>query len=493
MKVLKQLCIWISVCGILSNTTLFAQENIGLKLGNYAGINGALLNPASTANYPLTWEFNIASAGAFLETNYAYFTRNENGNPISALQVIKNRENIKILGDNDQAFLPSDIIFQFRSYVVDTYRRLYLNTTVVGPSLLIRKNQHSFGIFTRARTIISGQRIDNDLAYPNFDRVAEGVDIISVPFKIGGMSWAEFGVHYGVSTDNTSIGINARYLQGYDAFFFNNNEEIEFQKLSNALSFPEGDFTYGFATNYDVETGEYNFQKNGMGGAFDIGFEYWAGGNDDKNYFFKIGASLLDVGLIRFNKNTQQHQLTEDNFDVIYDEFRNVNDEQEAVELLSQQVFGSNSTTYQKDKMSVWLPTSFSLQLDVQPIKNFYLNAIFMHRIRLEGPMIERQNSLSFSGRLETRWFELIMPMTIVNPLGEGGVGLACRVGPLTVGTDRLETFIAYDGSFLNNASIYASLKVRPTDLIGKNKRNYNANTKSSVECPKFQKKKKLF
>lgn len=493
MKILKQLCIWISVCVVLSNSSLFAQENIGLKLGNYAGINGALLNPASTANYPLSWEFNIASAGAYVGTNYAHLKR-QDGSFLSALQVIRSNEEIVVAGDNDQVIAPSDIVLQFNEGG-NTRKNIYLNTMVVGPSILIRKNQHSFGVFTRARSVISGQRIDENLAYPDFDEVPFGNDVSAQPFKVAGMSWAEVGVHYGVSTDNTSIGINARYLQGYDAFFFNSNQEVEFQKLSDALGFPDGDFTYGFATNYDIETEEYNFQRNGMGGAFDIGFEYWAGGNDNKNYLFKIGASLLDVGLIRFNQNTQQHQLTEDNFQVIYDEFRNVNDEQEAVELLSQQVFDNSSITYQKDNMSIWLPTSFSVQLDVQPIKHFYLNATVMRRIRLEGPMVEHQNSLSFSGRIETRWFELIMPLTYTND-GEAGVGMACRVGPLTVGTDRLHTFVSRTGlstTELSSASVYASLKVRPIDLKGKNKRQYNANTKSSVECPKFQKKRKLF
>lgn len=478
----------------LWSTTLFAQEQAGLSTGNYAGTNGLFLNPASTANYPLNWELNLVSAGAYFGNNYAYLERAD-GSGLSGLQVLRNTDLIELPNEGEQPNSPNAILLRFYRGE-DTPKNAYLNVNVVGPSFLLRKDQHSFGIFTRARSITSVQRIHPDLAYPDFDENLLGTDINANAFKVGMMNWAEIGLHYGVSTTNTSIGINARYLQGYDAAFFNNNQDIAFTELSDALNFPEADFTYGFATNYDIEAGEYNVQANGRGAAFDLGFQYWEGGTDEMNYRIKIGISLLDVGLIRFGQNAQRHQLSTNDFPFIYDEFADISSEEEAVEVLSTQAFAESSATYQQDNFNIWLPTAFSAQVDFQLIKNFYLNAAIIRRIKLEGPMVERQNSFSLSARLETRWFELFVPLTYTHD-GQGGPGLAVRVGPLTVGTDRLYTFLSSTSASteaLTGSDIYASLKIRPVSLKREKKnRKYNANTKSSVDCPKFQKQKKLF
>ena len=479
----------------LWSTTLFAQEQAGLSTGNYAGTNGLFLNPASTANYPLNWELNLMSVGAYFGNNYAYLEKADGSN-LSGLQVLQNTDLIEVPTNGEQSNSPNAILLKFyRSE--DRPKNAYLNLNVVGPSFLLRKEQHSFGIFTRARSITSIQRIHPDLAYPDFDETPLGTDINVNTFKVANMNWAEIGVHYGLSTDNTSIGINARYLQGYDAIFFNNNKDIEFTESLTTLNFPEGDFTYGFATNYDVETGEYKVQSNGKGAAFDIGFQYWAGGNDEMDYRIKVGVSLLDVGLIHFGQNAQKHHLnTTDNFNFLYQEFSNIESEEELVELVSTQALNESSATYQQDNFNIWLPTAFSAQIDFQVINNLFLNAAIMRRIRLDGPMVERQNSLSFSARLETRWFELFVPLTYTQD-AEGGIGLACRVGPLTVGTDRLHTLWASEiasTSSLTSSDIYASLKIRPI-AFNREKKNkkYHSNTKSSVDCPKFQKRKKLF
>ena len=50
----------------------FSQEQLGMRLSNYSGINGTMLNPAFNVTTPLRWDINVVAAGAFIENNYIY-------------------------------------------------------------------------------------------------------------------------------------------------------------------------------------------------------------------------------------------------------------------------------------------------------------------------------------------------------------------------------------------------------------------------------------
>ena len=46
---------------------IYSQEQLGLRLDNYAGANAIALNPAANAaTNPLTWDVNLAGAGFWL-------------------------------------------------------------------------------------------------------------------------------------------------------------------------------------------------------------------------------------------------------------------------------------------------------------------------------------------------------------------------------------------------------------------------------------------
>ncbi|HMC86941.1 MAG TPA: hypothetical protein VKI61_15545, partial [Chitinophagaceae bacterium] len=58
-------CLQASVC-------VFAQQNIGIRNSNYAGIQGALLNPSSIADSKLKWDVNVISAGEVFDNTFLY-------------------------------------------------------------------------------------------------------------------------------------------------------------------------------------------------------------------------------------------------------------------------------------------------------------------------------------------------------------------------------------------------------------------------------------
>src|SRR5450432_4892639 len=62
-------CLQASVC-------VFAQQNIGIRNSNYAGIQGALLNPSSIADSKLKWDVNVISADEVFDNTFLYAPKN---------------------------------------------------------------------------------------------------------------------------------------------------------------------------------------------------------------------------------------------------------------------------------------------------------------------------------------------------------------------------------------------------------------------------------
>src|SRR5258708_36780622 len=51
---------------------LLAQQNLGIRNSNYAGIQGALLNPSSIADSKLNWDVNVLSVGEVFDNTFLY-------------------------------------------------------------------------------------------------------------------------------------------------------------------------------------------------------------------------------------------------------------------------------------------------------------------------------------------------------------------------------------------------------------------------------------
>ncbi|MFM2362562.1 MAG: hypothetical protein RLZZ316_1464, partial [Bacteroidota bacterium] len=52
------------------STSVYAQENIGMASGNYAGITGVWFNPASIADSRYKFDVNIIGVNSYFNNNY---------------------------------------------------------------------------------------------------------------------------------------------------------------------------------------------------------------------------------------------------------------------------------------------------------------------------------------------------------------------------------------------------------------------------------------
>ncbi len=55
---------------------VLAQQNLGIRNSNYAGIQGSLLNPSSIADSKLKWDVNIIAVDEVFDNTFLYAPKN---------------------------------------------------------------------------------------------------------------------------------------------------------------------------------------------------------------------------------------------------------------------------------------------------------------------------------------------------------------------------------------------------------------------------------
>ena len=108
----------------------FSQEQIGLRIDNYAGIHGSLLNPAHNISSRIRWDINLLSFGFSAQTNYGFL---ENTNVFEA---IRKADNFILRQDLENSPRPEDLVADF--YNNNRLKYLAIFGNVMGPSFMIK-------------------------------------------------------------------------------------------------------------------------------------------------------------------------------------------------------------------------------------------------------------------------------------------------------------------------------------------------------------------
>lgn len=463
---------------------LFAQEQIGLKTSTYAGLHGAYLNPAATSSYPMQWEINLFSVSSFFDNNFAYISNT------STPDLIKNGEDLMPgYQDNSPNF---DLKYDF--YADSTTTR-YINLTnrINGPSLLFKtETGQSFGVFYNFRLEGGAGNIPGIYNYYYFaDKfVLERVPLS--PVKFSTMLWSELGLHFSQEMETyngkISFGLNAKFLQGYEAAWVDLNMMTYSMSInSDTISVEGADVNFGYTTtNADMLDGSDDLQRkiNGQGVAFDLGFNYIVDGYED-NYAWKIGISLLDFGSVKFNKNAEAHGVdTENFFDVSEAEYKSFTTLAEVQDQISIDALGSPETSLEKNSFSIWAPSAVSVQADVHVWEGLFVSGLWMQRLNFADIHLKRGNLLNISPRYQHKWGEIHFPISLFE-YKDLNMGLALRLGFLTIGTDNLGSFTKskeYTGT-----DFYVGLKIFPfSSKLNFGGLNFGGKGGKNVKCYDF-------
>ncbi len=457
-----------------------AQEQLGLRTENYSGINSVFANPANNLTTPFQWDVNLGAVGGFVDNTIGGYR------DASVSDVLNNVDRLFLATDfpSDQEFPADATVFDFAPLGKDKFASAV--TIVTGPAIMLNFEKHSFGVFTNFRAVVSGHKIPAVLGYYDYESIRPGDNYSVFPSNVGGMAWGEIGINYlykgEANNGQIGIGFNLKYLQGFESFFVKNNTNLNITKLErDVLNFENGaNINVGFtATSIDEEA--VNLQQNGTGFGLDIGLTFAALDYQD-GAGIKLGVSILDIGKIKFTKNTEAHTIDIGNpFSFDPKNLRDVTNFRDGLDQLNEELFGTTGVSLTGDTYEMWLPSAFSLQADLAIRENIYVNATVVQRIPIGEISVERGNLFALTPRYESRWVSAFLPVSVYN-WQHFQVGAAARLAFLTFGTENLGSF--FGNKSLTGTDFYMAIKINPFRMGWKN--GGGGRKSKAVQCYEF-------
>jgi hypothetical protein len=459
-----------------------AQEMWGIVTSNYAGSNGALINPCAINTSKLYMDVNVATADVFFENNYA-FIHKEDYNPF------------KLLSSTSQwpKYGPDEMPFDH--YTGKNRKYVYSSQLLKGPSCMIAYGRHAFAFHTGARVLTSAYGIPYHIAnfgYYGLDYTQQqNNDFSSQNFGSSALVIGEVGLTYAyslrkISMEDWTAGITVkRFFSGAGGYFRAN--DLEYIVLNDStINIKNLNAEVGYSLPLDYDNNDFPDDGpliKGGGFGFDIGVTFQSKDLSYQrkrisrlcsqryiDYTYRIGVSLLDVGFVNFKQNAQLQSYNDVskywiNIDTL--NFYNLNQMRQT---LSNVFYGDPDASNIDNKIRVYLPTAFSVQVDYRFTKKLYAGAVWIHPLRLGKAYIRRPAQIVLIPRYESAHLEFSLPISLYDYLYPR-IGFSMRYRFLTVGTDDI--FGSSGLTDFTGLDIYVSLKFNfRKGFCGRYKRN---------------------
>lgn len=459
-----------------------AQNYLGVHSSNYAGVMGLDNQPASFVDGRFVVDVNLFSFNLGAWQNAKYFDTD----------VMPKWW--KKSFTSDTAWMKPDStlyersVFNLYDYNKDTKPRgIYANYQIDILNFAFHiKPTIAIGFSAKSRMIANVDDIDPKLA----KLAEEGLDFAALwnlqlndkLVTLNAMAWNEYGINYGqVVMDKgehfLKVGGRVKLLQGL-ASIYAYTDELDYN-LSNkdTAAYLKGKFQYGYSSNLDdLQNSNANsfFKSNSkLGLGLDLGvvyewrpkwkeFKYDMDGKTDlwmKNqnkYELRAGVSVLDIGGMKFTKGGLSRDFSVETsvFNLrVFDKAKDFASFDSIIDSLITNNAGFTATEKVGDTYYMNTPTALSLQLDYHIWKWFYINATSNLNIisKKNASRVRVPNQIAVTPSFDYAWFGLHVPVSY-NTYSGWKVGLAARLGPLTVG-------------FVDMNSLFAMGKVRGTEF----------------------------
>ena len=347
------------------------QQYTGLSSDNFVGYNSSYLNPASIVN--TTNKFSLTSSLVFLNSN------NYLGTNSSIVSIVFGNEQQRYRDHSSAGYEMNNFSFD----VIGGYYEIDHNNSI-GYSLRIRQFGNMDGLpdaLTKAK--------DDDFT----ENPVGPIDFTALNYSQ--FAYTEHRFNYArVIQDDTPHFIKAgaalKLINGHDATYLYADEgSFEFQSQNGV----GGNFD-GVQFNYGRAEKDNAFSSRRLGFGFDLGavYEYRPDPDaylydmdgetnieryDQKKYLFKIAASINDIGRVKFSKDTNSYDFTNDGDFVDVDNISSLG-------------FGGGGGAFSifnnfdnmaadgvkssdnEETFNMGLPTTFNLMGDYNIWKNFY-------------------------------------------------------------------------------------------------------------------------
>ena len=422
-------------------SNVHAQTFPGISTGNYSGVNGVFSNPANVADSRYRFDINLFSMQALAANDQASFT-------------------LRNISSNFKGDSLSNQVFGKDAGPASGMLQLEFR----GPSVMFNIAKNGFALTTRGRVFANISDIDGKL----FDKIGEDfTNDPSLPYTISSSekmrmavnAWTEFGVSYGrvlfhKGPHYIKGGVTMKYLIGagnghiaIDNFNGTIDQDVVMQDAF--LRNTSGRIATGFGgINFsDMETGDLLSGKSKGVGA-DIGFvyEFRPGGSilNNKSYKLKLGAAILDLGKIKYQKDMDRSAAYNINIDAAERFSLQELDELDIDDYNS--FFQSRPWLFSADPSnsqstySVSLPTTLQLEADYHVIKGLYVNTtsqIALATSKKKAYNAHTYSSVTVTPRYEMKRLGFYLPVNY-NGLTKINAGATMRFGPLFVGSGSI-------------------------------------------------------
>ena len=491
-----------------------AQNYLGIHSSNYAGVMGTDLQPASFVDGRFLTDINLGSFNFNAYQNLTSFDTKPL--PKWWIKSFKNDVNTgtgeseHVLGGsnpyNDWSLPDSTFMDRFLDSIdyneSGTYG-VYNNIQIDVLNFMFHvKPTIAIGFTAKLRSITNVDDIDPNLAYlslnsldvPNLWATTFNEQLLNVNH----MTWMEYGFVYSqvIKDDGEHFmkgGGKAKWLSGYTAAYVH-TKNFDYNLLNkDTTSYLKGDFSYGHSNGILEEEESSGLPKSAskFGLGLDLGFVYewrpdweeykydmdgetniWR--RDKEKYKLRVGASILDIGGVKFEKGGLSRDFnvnTSNLFDL--GTFEDASGLEGFDEIVDSLILNDAGWTSNNDEGTFFMgtPTALSLQVDYHIWKHFYVNMTGMLNLRSKNKPhhVKVANQLSITPSFDYAWAGFSIPVSI-NKYSGFKAGIATRLGPLTIGVTDFRALFAVGK--VRGAEVYAGLRVpilysHPSDIDG--------------------------
>jgi len=313
------------------------------------------------------------------------------------------------------------------------------------------------------------------LGYPPL----QGIRFDDENFGLTQLTWEEVSFSYSKELLNRrghslSVGITGKLLFGLEGGYSDFRKADYMAINSDSVYFYEFDSDVAFAmpsTGLNISIWHPD-NATGFGVGMDVGIVYTKKKNSYgrrsgsrpcealyEDYDYKIGLSVLDIGDITFNKDTELHSFHVTNVTVNTSDLDTIREMSADVGMrfLSDKLYGDPNASLSGNSMRIGLPTALSLQFDWHAFKAYYLSMIWIHPLHFHPQNAVRAAQLAVVPRYETRMIGISLPISSLQ-YQKMRVGLSLRLYSLTIGTECLGTLLNFTD--LDSVDLYFSLKM---------------------------------
>jgi hypothetical protein len=447
-----------------------AQHLPGVSMGNYSGTNALYHNPAFVSDNRYSLFVNFAGAQLYMGNNAVKYDA-----PYSFMALITNSVPNEYRNERGVTMFP-------RTYLQEKLngkdKFMNLGGDVRLPSIMfpLMKGRAGIAFTTRTRFMLNMDDMTEPLARliskttrleglqgPRFDGQSGRLHFNA----LGELAMTLGGTVIDNETEFLKVGFTVKRLIGlYNAHAIIENSTFSlepdpaYDNKRQIINVDQVDAKYGMTRDEAFQ----NIRPTpawllgnaapGSGWGFDIGavyeyrpdvhkYTYTEKGvrkrDASKNkYLYRISVSLTDIGRVRFNNPAYllQQEVRTQNSQFTFDDFQKLEGSEGVFNAINSSLGVSGSIA---PNVTSVLPTAFQASVDYNIRPNVYVNGLWVHNLIPRSAFgMKAESVIGFTPRYERKWYEISVPVVLMNRYRTPSIGLAGRAGPLWIGTDHL-------------------------------------------------------